>query len=363
MKNKGFYILLIFGTLLNVANAKTLKILAIGNSYSEDAIEQYFYEIAKSHGDSVVVANMYIGGATLERHYNNSINNTAEYQYRKVIGGVKTNKTATTLSYGIKDEDWDIITLQQSSGYSGIPERYSPFLKNLVIYVKNQAINTNLEVGFHMTWAWSQDYVHGGYAAYNRNQMTMYNAIIDATEKVIFDANIQLVIPVGTAIQNGRTSLLGDTFNRDGSHLNLNYGRYTVALTWYGKIFGKPVLNTPYKPTTVTSFEAKVAQHAAQYAIQTPYAITSLADLTDDNTRINSTKVPTFSFFPNPAKDKIIIDTGNENEMLFTLYSFSGQTIKSVKLTGIRKELDVRDLRQGTYFLTNEEKATILQIK
>ena len=34
-------------------------------------------------------------------------------------------------------------------------------------------------------------------------------------------------------IQNGRSTALGDTFNRDGYHLELTYGRYTAACTWF----------------------------------------------------------------------------------------------------------------------------------
>ncbi len=36
----------------------------------------------------------------------------------------------------------------------------------------------------------------------------------------------------GTAIQNLRTSYMGDTLTRDGYHLEVNTGRYTVSMTW-----------------------------------------------------------------------------------------------------------------------------------
>ena len=53
-----------------------LRILAIGNSFSQDAVEQYLYELFAASGKKVIIGNLYIGGCSLERHYNN-INNDA----------------------------------------------------------------------------------------------------------------------------------------------------------------------------------------------------------------------------------------------------------------------------------------------
>ena len=37
-----------------------IRILAIGNSFSEDAIESHLYELAKESGKTVIVGNLYI---------------------------------------------------------------------------------------------------------------------------------------------------------------------------------------------------------------------------------------------------------------------------------------------------------------
>ena len=41
---------------------KVVKILAIGNSFSQDAVEQYLHELAEAEGISTIIGNMYIGG-------------------------------------------------------------------------------------------------------------------------------------------------------------------------------------------------------------------------------------------------------------------------------------------------------------
>jgi len=67
-----------------------VKILAIGNSFSEDAIESHLYELAKAKGKKVIIGNMYIGGASLEDHVKNALSNGSVYSYRKIdTNGVK----------------------------------------------------------------------------------------------------------------------------------------------------------------------------------------------------------------------------------------------------------------------------------
>ena len=95
----------------------------------------------------------------------------------------------------------------------------------------------------------------------------MYNAIVDAVWKVKDLVDIDIIVPAGTAIQNGRTSIIGDNFCWDGYHLDLNIGRYTAACTWFEKIFEKNVVGNPFKPSTLKDFEAEIAQNAAHLAI------------------------------------------------------------------------------------------------
>ena len=63
-----------------------------------------------------------------------------------------------------------------------------------------------------MTWAYQADSTHSGFNNYGKDQMTMYNAIVNAAQtKIVTNDNIEIIIPVGTAVQNVRTSYIGDT--------------------------------------------------------------------------------------------------------------------------------------------------------
>ena len=277
-------VILLFIVLGGVLQAQTkiIKILAIGNSFSEDAIENYLYELGAAENINFIIGNAYIGGCSLERHYNNSQSNEAAYAFRKIVNGVKTTQPEKTLESCITDESWDYISVQQVSGNSGIYYTYFPYLTNLLAYVKGKATNKNVKFMLHRTWAYAQTSTHGDFVKYDRNQLMMYAAIVDATNKVKADViDISFIIPAGTAIQNGRSSSIGDNFCRDGYHLELNIGRYTAACTWFEKITGINVVGNTAIPATISAFEAKVAQNAAHSAVLKPNEITSMKEFKD----------------------------------------------------------------------------------
>ncbi|MDR1556493.1 MAG: DUF4886 domain-containing protein [Tannerellaceae bacterium] len=256
-------------SLLSVYAQESIKILAIGNSFSEDAVEQYLYELGAATGDSLVIGNAYIGGCSLETHWNNAVANKKAYKFRKIIGGTKTEYAYTLLDC-IINEDWDYITFQQVSTMSGIADSYFPYITHLLKYVKENALNESVQFVLHRTWAYAGSSEHPGFANYGKNQLTMYKQIVEATNKVAGAVSISLIIPSGTAIQNGRTSHIGDNFCRDGYHLSNGLGRFTAACTWYGFFTGKDVTENPYTPATIPLPEAEVAKNAARCAILHP---------------------------------------------------------------------------------------------
>lgn len=255
-----------------------LRILAIGNSFSQDAVEQYLYQLFDAAGQKVIIGNLYIGGCSLERHWGNTSNGKTDYYYRKVVDGVKNETKNVTLLHGLTDEKWDIISLQQSSGVSGQYASYNPYLPNLIAWLRENAPKKDFKLAWHQTWAYASSSTHSAFPNYGSDQMTMYNAIVDCTQKALNDNKFDLLIPSGTAIQDARTSMLGDSFNRDGYHLEVTYGRYTAACTWFEAISGQSVVGNSYAPETVGDFEKQIAQNAAHLAVQKPYEVTEMVD-------------------------------------------------------------------------------------
>lgn len=250
----------------------TLRILAIGNSFSQDAVEQYLWELFDAAGIPVIIGNMYIGGCTLERHFNNSVTGKKKYAYRKIVGGVKTNTPEVGLSDGLSDERWDYVSFQQASGVSGEYETYEPYLLALQAYVRRRVPATAVFM-WHQTWAYSADATHPEFPRYGSDQMKMYQAIMDASKRALHNHGFPIIIPSGTAIQNARASSLGDTLNRDGYHLEPTYGRYTAACTWFEAISGLSVVGNAYHPDSISDDTAAICQKAAHSACRKPFKV------------------------------------------------------------------------------------------
>src|SRR5690606_12218230 len=74
-----------------------IKILAIGNSFSEDALESYVSNLAIADGLQIVIGHLVIGGSSLQQHLTNATNNSAAYSYRKInVTGDKTTSSNYT---------------------------------------------------------------------------------------------------------------------------------------------------------------------------------------------------------------------------------------------------------------------------
>lgn len=266
----------LFLSLPTFAQEKVIKILAIGNSFSEDGIENYLYDLAKAANKKIIVGNMYIAGAPIELHVKNFKDNKSTYSYRKVgLDGIKKTTKDVSIAEAIKDEDWDYISLQQASPTSG---KYEVIIKDLPTLTAN--VNSikpsKAKLVYHQTWAYQQDSEHKGFANYHNNQFEMYKEIVDATRQIDKSKEFNMVIPAGTAVQNGRSSSIGDHYTRDGYHLNLDYGRFTAACTWYEKLFNLDVRKNPYKPEKVTDLQAKIAKEAAHKAVKRPWKVSNI---------------------------------------------------------------------------------------
>ena len=253
--------------------SKSLRILAIGNSFSEDAMT-YLGEIAANFGlEDFVIAYLYIGGATLETHWTTVSNGTSSYRYEKNVDNTWENKGNKSLLIGLLDEEWDIVTLQQGSGSSGLTDTFQPYLDDLLGYINDNKL-TDTTFMWHQTWAYAQSSTHSEFYKYDNDQMTMYNAIMDASKNFISnDSRFRQVIPAGTVIQNMRTSSLGDTLNRDGYHLS-TLGRYATALMWFKTITGFSIDDITYKPNVVTDEQVIIAKEAVNNAYMQMYEVT-----------------------------------------------------------------------------------------
>ena len=258
---------------LNPKVRKSLKVLFIGNSFSDDTI-QWMYEIAEDYGINVIVENMYIGGCTLDTHYSNILNDSPNYQWVHRVNNAWARTSNYRLSIAIQAQDWDFISFQQSSGSSGIESTYgnlNNLLQRAELYLQNPE---HTQFVWNMTWAYQSDSTESAFANYNRNQTIMYQSICNAVQSQILPNNkLVTIIPNGTAIQNARTSYIGDHLCRDGYHLSLDMGRYIVGLNAIKTLTGVNVDDCKY--TTVNETQTLIAKESVNNSQLNKFAVTT----------------------------------------------------------------------------------------
>lgn len=290
---KKFFIL-VLGITISILSASTataqhhddgvLRILAIGNSFSDDGMEHLPALLEDLGIKNVELARLYVGGCTLEQHINFHNTQQAAYMfYHSKAGENRWHKSPhnVTMQHALAMGKWDIITMQQASGLSGIYQSYIPYLEQLIKVVRQ--VQPQAEVVWHMTWAYSTNSPHGEFPHYDRNQQKMFNAIQDCVRRLRKEYGIKTIIPSGTAIQSLRGSAINNApmdFTRDGYHMDYGSGRYAVACTWYETLI-KPytrrsMMGNNLRPevgTPVTDEMAAYIHKAAKQATNCPFKV------------------------------------------------------------------------------------------
>ena len=201
-----------------------MKILSIGNSFSQDA-QRYIHRISAINEIPIKTVNLYIGGCSLRTHYFNMLENNKKYLF-------EFNGEGTGIYISIKEalmsDEWDIVTFQQASGYSYKWESYEPYLTELSAYVKKYAPQAKQVI--HQTWAYSASHIIDRGMSGTRDDM--FKGLTECYEKAAKAINAEKIIPSGvlveTLIKNGI-----DTPHRDGYHLTRGLSRLAASLLWY----------------------------------------------------------------------------------------------------------------------------------
>ena len=154
---KSVYIILLLLPVISLSaiakSEEPIKILAIGNSFSEDSIEQNLYELFEANGQDVIIGNMFIGGCRLETHHANMISGKPKYSYRKVVDGKLIKTPKVSLIDALQDEDWDYVSIQQASGFSGLYESYTPYLADLLQFILDNVRGDEPKLLFHQNFS------------------------------------------------------------------------------------------------------------------------------------------------------------------------------------------------------------------
>lgn len=232
-----------------------MKILSIGNSFSQDA-QRYLSRIAKSEGMDFKTVNLYIGGCSLRTHYLNALEDRANYNFE--FNGENTG-IQVSIKQALMSEEWDVVTLQQASCFSAKQNTYEPYIQTLADYVRKYCPHTKIFI--HQTWAYedgSDRLKENGYDT----AKDMFEDIKRSYASVAREINADGIIACGQAMFNAVQLGIGKV-HRDTFHATLGAGRYLLALTWFKALTNKDILNNRF-----ADFDVPVSEEERKIIIQ-----------------------------------------------------------------------------------------------
>ena len=239
-----------------------ISILSIGNAAATAALDSLPVVLEKLGYTKIRVGNLYKGDTKLAEHAELiASEEEGAYKYASYEEGKWV--VTDTVAFGILEpEDWDVIVLQEATAEAA---KGNAGLAETVAAIRETNPFTPL--------AWSIAWAPTGAA----NQGEVFEEIVDAVVNTVSESKeFDYIIPVGTAIQNLRTTFFQDNVG-SGNNLSANIGVPAATLTWAAVLTGKTVNETlvceakgyeyeiPYKPAIVESVNS---------AVKTPFAVT-----------------------------------------------------------------------------------------
>lgn len=283
----------------NAQPVKTVRLLTVGNSFSQNAT-RFLGNLTKSSGHVLIHHQAVIGGATMAQHWEKA---QAYEQNPEDPRGFYASKRS--LQQELRAEPWDFVTIQQASLRSHDVATYRPYAALLQAYIKKHA--PRAELLMHQTWAYRRDDPRFAVSAPKpgepATQEEMYQGLTRAYTTIAAELGVRL-IPVGNAFhladthpiwgyqpdgkfdrQNARPPSLPDqthslhqgwawkkaadgrlTLGLDGHHAG-TAGEYLGACVFYEVLFGESVVGNGFVPQGLTPADARFLQETAHQAV------------------------------------------------------------------------------------------------
>ena len=220
---------------------KKISVLMIGNSFSVD-VAHFTHQLSLGSDVEIEVCVLYVGGCSLEQHVKFIEEEFTPYEW--FINGESTGKYID-LKTALLMKEWDYITLQQVSVFSGLKDTFYPYINQLIDYVKKYQKNHHFVL--HKTWPYENGFENTNFEHYNYDRKTMYKCINETYDYVAKDLDINVIIRSGDIIESA-IEKYGERFHKDGFHLN-EEGRYLVALGFVHTFNSNKIINNLFVPS------------------------------------------------------------------------------------------------------------------
>ena len=264
-----------------------LKVLDIGNSYTQDA-QTYLPRIIAASGidTDFSLYRAFRPSASFKTWvdcWNDSDNENYSIDFcaGTALGGISGSGGASDgalFRKALQSVKWDIILIHQVSTYSNDYSLWEGngaggYLQELIRIIR--VTNPQATIGYLMTHSYRGTY----WANSEGSSYLRWRNIADATKQLKLEYDIDFIIPYGTAVQNLRASSLNDgyEFSEDGTHMGAGLGDYVAGCCYFESLlaprYGVSIWGNTFRLTdldeskggrrNITDQTAVVAQKAA----------------------------------------------------------------------------------------------------
>lgn len=180
---------------------RMINVLCLGNSYTVDAFAYVPCLLRMATADvQFNICLLHRDKFTLNDHYEYGVNGNRMYTLYCFDGGEKKwSSTKQTLLSALKSRDWDMVVLQQGSLDSRIYDRYQPCLNKMIRWLLPK-VNQSCCLAWLETPAWPE----GCHGLKGEKSDSMARDIARCTLKLMDEEPIEVMFPVGRAIQHAR---------------------------------------------------------------------------------------------------------------------------------------------------------------
>ena len=224
--------------LTTAAEAKTIKVLTVGNSFSKNA-STYLVNIAKSVPDcEIVLTRADIGGCSLEKH-------AALIKECEANHELKPYFKKYSLKELLQKDTYDVITIQQVSHQSFKPETFQPYANELVAYIKKHAPTAKIMI--HQTWAYAPD--SSRLPGFNITRDQMHAGLVKSYNQLSQELGGLELLKSGAAFYKSfAENPQIDLWNaKDRFHAS-EEGCYLAGCVWFGTLFNVSPMKISYQP-------------------------------------------------------------------------------------------------------------------
>lgn len=208
-----------------------LKILAIGNSFTNNSCQFLPRLVHELNQDSVCIAKLTCDGSSLQDHWKAHIANSPIYSLKYSDGGDWHEAPIHTLDMALASLDWDVIVIQQVSYLAGDYSSYQPWLNRMVSLLRYT--HPHVKMAWHYTWAYRAGTTSESFKKYDFDPVKMHSEIIKCADRA--SAEMPLRIYSATLINDMRAEFteVEDAFSSDGIHITDRRANYALSLLWY----------------------------------------------------------------------------------------------------------------------------------